>query len=542
MQTIASSTFRKTLYRVPFFGAARRITRRRRPNTCWKSLVAALVHLVSKPTITYISKSPLWRWTMLDLVIRGGLVVTPEEVGERDIGIQNGTIVAVAMPGTLPAEAAQVIEAQGHIVLPGGIEPHAHIAIPVPERWAGRPEVMTQPPEAASRAAAFGGVTTVIDFAGDLSRKALSGLSRRPMLETIERRREVFRTHCYTDFAFHYILAGQVPPETVGEIREALEEGLGSFKVFTVNHPVRVPWGHLWGVFAEVAKHGGVMAVHAEEEDVVQYMTAKLKREGQDQGYNLHLVHNNLSEDLAFRNVIRLARHTGVGVYFVHVTAKEGVAAIEEARSVGQAVYGEALHNYLQFTCEDYKKPGGTAIHTYPAIKFPEDREALTRGLMDGRLATTATDEYTTYRKEKLWGDTIETVCGGHNGIETRMPVAYTKFVGERGVSLQRFVDITSANAAKILGLYPQKGAIQPGSDADIVLIDPNLKKTLTLSDLHADSDYSIWEGFACQGYPVMTILRGKVIVENGKLVGSSTDGRWLKRRVANEILARPAT
>jgi dihydropyrimidinase len=108
-------------------------------------------------------------------------------------------------------------------------------------------------------------------------------------------------------------------------------------------------------------------------------------------------------------------------------------------------------------------------------------------------------------------------------------------------MSLPRFVDVTSANAAKILGLYPHKGAIQPGSDADLCLIDPTLKKTITLSDLHADSDYSIWEGFACQGYPVMTILRGKVIVDNGKLVGSSSDGRWLKRWVANEVLARPA-
>ncbi len=478
---------------------------------------------------------------MLDLVIRGGRVVTPQSVGELDIGIHGEKIVAVGWPGTLAADASHSIDATGKLVIPGGIEPHAHIGIPVPPDWTGQAEVMTQPPEAASRAAAFGGVTTVIDFAGDLSRKALSGLSRRSMLETIERRREVFRSHCYTDFAFHYILAGEVRPETVGEIREALEEGLGSFKIFTVNNPVRVPWGHLWSVFAEVAKHGGVMAVHAEDEDIVQYMTAKLNREGQNQGHNLHLVHNNLSEDLAFRNVIRLAKHTGVGVYFVHVTAKEGVAAIEEARGQGQAVYGEALHNYLQFTCEDYKKPGGTAIHTYPAIKFADDRAALIAAMLDGRLATTATDEYTTYKGPKLWGDTIETVCGGHNGIETRIPVAFTKLVVERNMSLQRFVDVTSANAAKILGLYPQKGAIQPGSDADLCLIDPALKKTITLSDLHADSDYSIWEGFASQGYPVMTILRGKVIVENGKLVGSSTDGRWLKRRVANDILARPA-
>jgi dihydropyrimidinase len=217
------------------------------------------------------------------------------------------------------------------------------------------------------------------------------------------------------------------------------------------------------------------------------------------------------------------------------------VAAIAEARSDGQGVYGEALHNYLQFTCEDYKKPGGTAIHTYPAIKFADDRDALIAGMFDGRLATTATDEYTTYKGPKLWGDTIETVCGGHNGIETRIPVAFTKLVAERNMSLPRFVDITSANAAKILGLYPQKGAIQPGSDADLCLLDPALTKTITLDDLHADADYSIWEGFACQGYPVMTILRGKVIVDNGKLVGSSSDGRWLKRQVANEMAARPA-
>jgi dihydropyrimidinase len=477
---------------------------------------------------------------MLDLIIRGGQVVTPQAVGEMDVGVQGEKIVAVGYPGTLATGAGREIDARGKIVIPGGIEPHAHIGIPVPEHWAGIPEVMTQPPEAASRAAAFGGVTTIVDFAGDLSLNPAGGILTSTIMRDVEQRRSAFHTHSYTDYTFHYILAGEVTPTTVGEIGEAVQEGVASFKIFTTFHPIRVPYGHLWSIFETVAKHGGIMAVHAEEDEIVRYMTEKLKREGRAQGYNLHLVHNNISEDLAFRNIIRLAKHTGVGVYFVHVTAKEGVTAIAEARNEGQPVYGEALHNYLQFTCEDYKKPGGTAIHTYPAIKFPEDRDALTMGLVDGRLATTATDEYTTYRKEKLWGDTIETVCGGHNGIETRMPVAFTKFVGERGMSLQRFVDITSANAARILGMYPQKGAIQPGSDADIVLLDPNLKKTITASDLHADSDYSIWEGFQTAGYPIMTILRGKVIVENGKLVGSSTDGRWLKRRVSSEVISKP--
>jgi dihydropyrimidinase len=477
---------------------------------------------------------------MLELLIRGGLVVTPEEVGERDIGVQDGRIVAVTWPGTLPADAGRVIDARGKIVLPGGIEPHAHIAIPVPERWAGRPEVMTQPPEAASRAAAFGGVTTVIDFAGNLN--PIPGANPPPesIMQVVEGRRNVFHGHAYTDFAFHYILAGQVAPEVIGQIGEAVQEGIASFKIFTTFPGLRVPYGHLWAVFAEVAKHGGVMAVHAEEDDIVTYMEDKLTREGRDQGYHLHLVHNNLSEDLAFRKIIRLARHTEAGIYFVHTTAKEGVMAIAEARDQRLPVYGEALHNYLQFTCEDYKKPDGTAIHTYPAIKFADDRDALQAGLMDGDLCTTATDEYTTYKNIKLSGDTIHTVCGGHNGIETRLPVAFTKFVSQRGMSLQRFAAITSTNAAKILGLYPQKGAVAPGSDADLVLIDPNLRKTLTLDDLHADSDYSIWEGFACQGYPVMTILRGKVIVEGGRLLGSSADGRWLRRNVAADVRARP--
>ncbi len=477
---------------------------------------------------------------MLDTIIRGGRVVTPEGVGELDVGIQGERIAALALPGSLEVGAGRTIDATGKIVLPGGIEPHAHIGIPVPEVWAGRPDVYTQPPEAASRAAAFGGVTTLVDFAGDLPIAPGLTPSLAPIMRQIEDRRDVFKGHCYIDHAFHYILAGEVPPSTIGEIGEAIQSGAASFKIFTTFHAARVPSGHLWAIFEEVARKGGIMAVHAEEDDIVTYMTGRLIREGNDQGYNLHLVHNNLSEDVAFRKVIRLAKHTGVAVYFVHTTAKEGVAAIAEARGQGLPVYGEALHNYLEFTCEDYKKPGGTAIHTYPAIKFPEDRDALQGGLVDGSLCTTATDEYTTHKDVKLSGNTITTVCGGHNGIETRMMVTYAKLVSTGRISLDRFAAITSTNAAKILGMYPQKGAIAVGSDADIVLFDPNLRKRLTLGDLHSDADYSIWEGFECHAYPVLTMLRGKVIVEDGRLVGSSSDGRWLGRKVSPGVLAQP--
>ena len=477
---------------------------------------------------------------MLDLIIRGGQVVTPEGVGEYDLGIQGERIAAVALPGALEAEARRTIDATGRVVLPGGIEPHTHIGIPVPEIWAGRPEVITQPPESASRAAAFGGVTTLIDFSGELPITAGEVPHYRPIMEDVESRRNAFTGHSYTDFAFHHILAGPVPPNIIGEIGEAIQAGIASFKIFTTFQAIRVPFGHLMAIFEEVSKNAGIMAVHAEEDDIVTYMTEKLKREENNQGYNLHLVHNNVSEDLSFRKILRMAMHTEVGIYFVHTTAKEGVAAIAEARRQSMPVYGEALHNYLEFTCDDYKKPNGTKIHTYPAIKFADDRDALQQGLVDGPICTTATDEYTTDKSAKFSGQNIETVCGGHAGIETRMAVTYTKLVSTGRIGLERFAAITSTNAAKILGMYPRKGAIAVGSDADICIWDPNLRKTLALDDLHHDGDYSIWEGFECGGYPVATILRGKVIVEDGKLVGSSSDGRWLSRKVAPGILAQP--
>ena len=477
---------------------------------------------------------------MLDLIIKGGTVVTPEGAGLADVGVQGELIAAVASPGALDdIGAGETIDATGKIVLPGGIEPHAHINVPVPDYWAGGDTgIFTQPPEAASRAAAFGGVTTYVDFAGALPLTPGAVPPSDPIMGQIEVRRDVFRGHSFTDYTFHYILAGAIPPVTLGEIGEAIQSGVASFKIFTTFH-ARVPTGHLWEIFQEVGKHGGIMAVHAEEDDIVTYMEDKLEREGRDHGSNLHLAHNNISEDISFRKVTRLAQSTETGIYFVHTTAKEGVNAIAEARAKQQPVYGEALHNYLEFTCDDYLEPDGLAIHTYPAIKFSDDRDALQQGLVDGPICTTATDEWTTYKNVKLAGDTIRTLCGGHNGIETRLPVTYTKLVAPGRIGLERFAAITSTNAAKILGMYPQKGAIAPGSDADIVIFDPDLKKTITVDELHAETDYSIWDGFECEGYPIMTILRGKVIVRDGQLLGSSADGRWLSRKVAPRVVGQ---
>ena len=298
--------------------------------------------------------------------------------------------------------------------------------------------------------------------------------------------------------------------------------------------------GHLWEIFQEVGKHGGIMAVHAEEDDIVTYMEDKLEREGHDHGSNLHLAHNNISEDISFRKVTRLAQSTETGIYFVHTTAKEGVNAIAEARAAQLPVYGEALHNYLEFTCDDYLKPDGLAIHTYPAIKFSDDRDALQQGLVDGPICTTATDEWTTYKNVKLAGETIRTLCGGHNGIETRMPVTYTKLVAPGRIGLERFARHHLDQRRQDPGHVPPEGRHRPPAATPISSSStPTSRKTITVDELHAESDYSIWDGFQCEGYPVMTILRGKTIVRDGQLLGDSSDGRWLSRKVAPRVITQ---
>ena len=475
---------------------------------------------------------------MLDLILRGGQVVTPMRVAEMDVAVQSEKIVAVAEPGLLGLEAARTIDASGKMVIPGGIEPHAHAATPVPLLWAGRSGVETQSPESASRAAAFGGTTMLVDFA-----RPLDGAT--PM-EAIEQRIQRFSGHSYIDFAFHCVFNGVSPPEHIAQIGELIDHGVASMKVWTLTRPGDPPNpatddGHLWAIMEQVAQHGGILSVHGEDEAIVDFMTEKLKREGRDQSYNIHLAHNNLSEDITFRKTVRIAERTGAAIYFLHVTAREGVEAIARGRNQGLPIYGEVLHHFLCFTSEDYKKPEGNFYHTNPGLKFPEDREALWSGFTGGVISTVATDDYTTHKAQKLSGTTIETLLGGHNGIETRLIIAYSEGVSTGRISLQRFVELTSTNAAKLLGMYPQKGVIAAGSDADIVILDPNVRKTIALSDLHADSDYSIWEGREVQGWPVTTILRGTVIVEDGTLLGSPKDGRFVKRKISSSVLSRPA-
>jgi dihydropyrimidinase len=379
-----------------------------------------------------------------------------------------------------------------------------------------------------------------------------------PLVQAIEEKDRLFRGQSYTDYTFHGVLVGMategstperalpLPLEVIDQVPELIQSGYNTVKVWTTNATTRRPrqmtdFGHVWGIMERVARAGGVLAVHAEDEDVVMYMYRRLHAEGRTDAAFLHEAHNNLSEDLSFRRVIRLAEWTGAAIYLMHVSAREGVAAIAEARAKGLPVYGETLHHYATFSSEVYREAEGPLYHTYPSLKSPEDADALWRGLVDGRLSTLATDVLFCPRAVKLSGRTIEDTVGGNAGTEERVGIAYSEGVVQRGMSLPRFVDVTSANAARILGMYPRKGALAPGSDADIALIDPGIRKRLSVADLHA-ADYSVWAGREIHGWPVTTILRGKVAVEDGTLAGSAADGRLIGgRKTAPEVLRGPA-
>jgi dihydropyrimidinase len=466
---------------------------------------------------------------MFDLIIRGGDVVTPQGVVGGDVAVADGTIVAIAAAGTLAAESAtRVIDASDHIVMPGGIDPHVHMH----HVWIkpdGTP-LITAGPEHVGRAALFGGTTTLIDFA--FWRDGVTAQ------QAIEARDKDFVGNSPCDWAYHIMLHTEPPPEFSGQLAEAIQAGYPTLKIFTTNIlPSRsgrmVDFGDIWEAFQVLAKQGGLGVIHAEDNDIVMHMYAKLIRENRVGFEHLAEVHNQLSEDLSFRRILRLAESVpGTALYMMHVSAATGVAAIAEARRKGLPIYGETLHQYLQYSANDYKRPNGQIYHTYPSLKSVDDQKALWHGTATDVIHCVATDELCCTLKDKTLGNRIDNTTGGNSGVEPRLGVMYTEMVARRSYSLSRYADLVSSNAAKIMGLYPRKGAIAVGSDADIAILDPTRRGKVRAADLH-ESDYSPWEGHDIFAWPVVTILRGKVMVENGEYFGSPNDGRYLKRKIS---------
>jgi dihydropyrimidinase len=474
---------------------------------------------------------------MLDIVITGGTAVLPSGAISADIGIEGGKIVAIGAAGSLAGLGAQrTIDATGQIVIPGGIDPHVHCRWPMPVPGQTQPN-LTDGPDRVSQAALFGGTTTMLDFAlvdGDNT-----------VQQAIERRQEEWAGDCYCDYGFHVMVQGKLDWSIPDQISEAVQAGHATVKMFTTDiTPSRkgrmVPFGSIMEVLTALAKSGGLAAIHAEDNDLVMHMYEKLTREGRTSFHNMAEVHTTLSEDLAFNRVIRLAANIpGCALYMLHTSAATGVRAIDAARANGTPIYGETLHQYLMYSAEDYKRPNGQIYHTYPSLKYAEDHAALWAGTNHGAIQTVATDEICCPLKYKLQGNKIDDTTGGNAGVEPRVSLIYTETVEKRGYDLTQFVNLISTNAAKILGLYPRKGALAVGSDADIVLLDTRKRHEVKAAEMH-EADYSPWEGCDLACWPSMTLLRGKVMVEGGALKGATSDGQFLSRKVADEVRSRP--
>jgi len=343
------------------------------------------------------------------------------------------------------------------------------------------------------------------------------------------------------------MLHSEPPPEFSSQLAEAIQAGYPTLKIFTTNIlPKRsgrmIDFGDIWEAFQVLAREGGLGVIHAEDNDIVMHMYAKLIREGRTGFENLAEVHNQLSEDLSFRRILRLAENVpGTVLYMMHVSAGTGVAAIAEARRKGLPVFGETLHQYLLYSQDDYRRPNGQIFHTYPSLKSERDQKALWDGTADGTIHCVATDELCCTLKDKTVGSRIDDTTGGNSGVEPRLAVMYTEMVTRRGYALPHYVDLVSSNAARIMGLYPKKGALAPGSDADIAILDPTRRGKIRAVDLH-ETDYTPWEGHDIFAWPVTTILRGKIMVEGGRYFGGPGDGRYLKRKISAATLAGSLT
>jgi dihydropyrimidinase len=472
---------------------------------------------------------------MLDRALVGGLVVTPTETRLLDIGIKDGRIVMLVEPGTLP-EAADVIDVGGRTVVPGGIDPHVHCDLSIEDPDGGPPAVSSGP-DVVGQAALIGGTTGLIDFVWKDESETIE--------QAVDRVDGRWRGSCASDYSFHIVLRGIVSRDTLSQMPAAIEAGYPSFKVFTTNvfpHdavggvPLKIDFGSLKEVLEINLAHGGIASVHAEDDDLVMHMYRQLAAEDRMEYTNMPEVHSSLSEDLSFRRVIRLAEQVGGSpVYFMHVSAATGVDAIAEARARGLPVFGETLHQYALHTQQDYFEHDGMKYHTYPSLKQPADTDRLWQGVADKDISTFATDEQCTSYAVKTQGRRVDDVVGGNTGIEPRMAILYTEIVDKRGMSTQRFAEATATNAAKIFGLYPQKGAIQLGADADLVALETGVDRVITAGDLH-ESDYTPWEGWRVTAWPRLTLLRGAVVASEGDFVGDPAGGQRVVRRISASV------
>jgi len=451
-----------------------------------------------------------------DLLIRGGRVVTGHLDEPLDLGVRDGRIAALLRPG-VPASAHRVADASGLVVLPGGIDTHTHVA------WPYGGMTTRDGFAAATRAAARGGTTTLIDFVPPNARG-------QRLADACDARIRAITGAAAIDVGLHPIL-NRSDEETLGDIGAVVARGLTSFKMYTTYEENRVGDGDVWRLTREIARHGGLPGFHAENHELLVAAEADLAADGRTSVPDFPGSRPALAEAAAIETVTLIGRTVQTPVYIFHVSGGEALAAVERARAAGTTVHAETCTHYLAFDETVFARPDGWKFVITPPIRGAADRERLWDAVGSGGVVSVGSDHcaYPLSEKSAHPEDHRRTPPGAA-GIQSRTPVLWNEAVNVRGLAASVFAAVSAERAARALGMYPRKGTIAVGADADLVLLDPTA--SWTGPDLPAASDdtFDLYDRYEGRGLPRAVYVRGEPVVEDGRLTDGPPRGGFLAR------------
>lgn len=465
---------------------------------------------------------------MLKLLIKNGTVITANETYKADIGVTDEHISHIVEPGGLDNLAAEkVIDAKGKYIMPGFIEPHMHVKAP----FSGTIDILDF--YSASKCGAFGGVTTFMDFS--------TTTQDTPVMQAVAERIEEMSEGAL-DYSVHpkFIKAGD---NLRADIKKLVADGTPTFKMFTIYPGVMIPDEDILKIMEIAKEEGALCGFHAESNDIAQYLKNKLLSGGKTDWEYFNEAKPNVCEAEAVNRILSFAELLDAPVYFYHLSTKEAVELVRQAKKRGVKVQAETCGHYLVFTKNENKGKDGINYLMSPPLRSQEDQDALWEGINDGTLSLVTSDNeiFTRKIKEKdletdpKTGEKIPnfaTPVNGIPGLEERFGLLM-RGVNAGKISLNKLVEVGSTNPAKVFGCYPEKGCLAVGSDADIIIVDPEKVMSLTQKNMHytedGSLDYDIYKDMESKGWPVYTIRHGEILVEDGKFYGKDHTGKFLK-------------
>jgi len=447
---------------------------------------------------------------VIDLVIRNGILVTPRGIIRADLGVNDAMISAI---GT-KLSGRNEIDASEKLVFPGVIDAHTHMAA---ENYgiSSSDDFLS-----GTIAAACGGVTTIIDFT--------VGEPKTSIPEEIEARKQE-AAPSVIDYALHAEVIGWKPGHEE-EFERAQQAGVNSFKFYMAYGSLgqRADTGVLYHAFCKIAELGGVALVHAEDDPIIESLVAQLSSEQRATMSAYPGTRPAVCEGAAIEQALYLAEQTGVRLHVVHVSSALGLEAIRKARSRGVSVTGETCPQYLLLTEDVYEQTDGCQVSVMPPLRTKDDQDALWYGLSNGTLALVATDHCPFTREQKRWKGSFPDLPYGLPGVETLLPLLHSEGVVKERLELTDLPRLLSEGPARVNGIYPRKGSLSIGADADVVIFDPDVEWTIHAKDLHMHTDFSPYEGMQVRGAVDTTISRGRIVYTDGEFQGEKGWGRFI--------------